>query len=988
MRQDGVGQWAKRMGILCALLVGLSTAVAPHDGYAQRARDNLGVGNELLRQLEALERARRGSLGSLLGEAPQELDRARRSAAEGRLPSPFGALEAPFEEGLRRTSPNTFSELELLLVEDFCTGEISAEDEQFLRVMRKFSRLERDYCIRARETVLQFGYDLFDGDFTPEVLIHGAIADDYILGIGDQLIVTFHGQESRTESVFVDREGRVILENMLPIPAAGRRFGEFRRELEARTAATFLGTGVFVSLGSVRLVSVAVVGEVRSPGLHRLTGLSTILDAIGLAGGVKKTGSLRRIQVQRGNQIFWLDLYEILISGAVGPNLGAFDGDRIFIPPIGLTVAIAGDVKRPGIYELAEGRSSITIGDLLDYSGGLLRPLGNVFYHVSFDQSGRELITERREPSATLADGAIVIVHRREDIQLGSVELLGHVRVTGRRSLESSPTVRALVTGVERLKEDPYLLLAVLETTDPATRARRLFPINLQRILTNQEDFSLRDNDRLIVLSAKDIRYLSSTDVQNVILGRPVPGLERERRPVAGTLVEEEAFQREEIPSRPRVLRGDRELESIVGRLARARGTAEGGLVEVVTAEGETVLLEVGEEEVCAGLREVAAIVSSSREGRFANAIRAIDTESELAFTNRLPCPPLFDEFVDLLPFLLEHVVAVSGEVRRPGAYPITPSTPLSSIIAVSTGLTREADLTHIELSHFVSEAAIGAPATSRRRIDLRSESARQTMVGPGDVIRFNPVFTDRDTGPVLLSGEFVRPGLYDIRRGERLSELIERGGGLTEQAYPYGAVFTRERVKKEQQAGFDRAARELSSSLSVVARRKGADAQTVLALQELSRQLQEVEALGRVVIEADPTVLQARSDLDTVLEPGDRLFMPKRPNFVSVIGDVLNPGALQFASGKKAEDYVQQAGGFQRSADEDRVFVVYPNGEAQALSLSVWNYRPAQIPPGSAIVVPKDPLPFDLMQFTLEATQLISRLAVTAASIAVIGRR
>ena len=146
-------------------------------------------------------------------------------------------------------------------------------------------------------------------------------------------------------------------------------------------------------------------------------------------------------------------------------------------------------------------------------------------------------------------------------------------------------------------------------------------------------------------------------------------------------------------------------------------------------------------------------------------------------------------------------------------------------------------------------------------------------------------------------------------------------------------------------------------------------------------------EALGRVVIEADPTVLQVRPELDSVLEPGDRLFVPKRPNSVLVIGDVLSPGALQFISGSTVDQYIRQAGGFQRSADEDRVFVVYPNGEARPVLLSVWNYTPVQVPPGSTIVIPKDPAPLNLFQIGKEFAQVVSQLAITAASLAVIGR-
>ncbi len=936
---------------------------------------------DFLQQLDTLQQGGGRGRGSILGGATNELERARRAGSRPGIER----RERPRREssilGFAPELRNSFTEIELMLVEDFCRGEISEENLRLVRTLKKFSRLERDYCTRAQETLLQFGYELFDGEFELEELTTGAISEDYILGISDELIITFLGQETGTQSVLVDREGRVVLGNMPPIAAAGRTFGEFRRELEARTATALLGTDVFVSVGSVRLISVIVVGEVGSPGLHQLTGLSTIIDAIGFAGGVKKTGSLRLIQVHRGDEIFWIDLYELLISGNVGRSLRLFDGDRIFVPSISSTVAIGGDAKRPGIYEFAEGRSEITIADLLGYAGGALRPRGNVFYHISFDQTGRQQVSERRDPSVPVSDGDIVIVQRRVDVQLGSVEFVGHVGVPGRRSLASSPTVRALVASPDRLRDNPYLLFAVLETTDPSTRSRRLFPINLQRVLSNQEDFSLRDGDRLIVLSADDVRYLSSTDVQDVLLGRPVPGLERAKRAIVGRQAETEARrQRSEDSDRETAAGGDRRdlLEGLLDTGGRQAGIRKGIVLES-DEKKEPVA------EVCAGLRVVAAIVSGSRKGRFSNAVRAIDVESELAFTNRLPCPPLYDQFPDMLPFLLEHVVAVNGEIRRPGAYPITPGTPLSSLVAVAGGLTREADLSQVELSQFPSDPGQASAAISRRRVDMGAAETQQVAINPGDVIRVNAIFSDRDDGPVLLSGEFLRPGLYHIRRGERLSELVARAGGLTAQAYPYGAVFTRERVKKAQQVGFNRAARELNSALAVVAAQSGADPRGVLALQELSQQVQSVEALGRVVIEADPTVLQVRPDLDTVLEPGDRLFMPKRPNFVSVTGDVLNPGALQFAAGKTAQDYIQQAGSFQRSADESRVFVVYPNGEAQPVSVSAWNFTPVQIPPGSSIVVPKDPAPLNLLQFAKDMTLLVSQVAITAASLAVL---
>ena len=86
--------------------------------------------------------------------------------------------------------------------------------------------------------------------------------------------------------------------------------------------------------------------------------------------------------------------------------------------------------------------------------------------------------------------------------------------------------------------------------------------------------------------------------------------------------------------------------------------------------------------------------------------------------------------------------------------------------------------------------------------------------INPGDIIRFNPVYTERDNGLVSLTGEFRRPGFYDISRGERLSQLIARAGGLTEEAYPYGAVFTRTSVRDEEARQYQKAAEQLQSGL------------------------------------------------------------------------------------------------------------------------------------------------------------------------------
>lgn len=821
----------------------------------------------------------RESLLRLLRQQPTQPGRTRR--ALGRGDGGFGG-EQDLEtlDALRAADrPDAPDPAEInAVLRNYCIGGPAPEaplelEKAFLAA--RFSRLEMDYCRRASQLLRQFGYAVFAASPTSRQISVGAVPSDYQLGIGDELAINFYGQEPAYYTIEVDREGVVIVPGLPPISAVGRRFIDFRRELEAVVARTKLGTEVFISLARIRAIRVLVTGEVDRPGLHLLTGLSTVFDGLRAAGGITKTGSLRRVQLRRANTIDWIDLYDLFFDTGLSYQLGLSEGDQITVPALGATVAVAGDVLRPGIYELAEGRRRATMERLLGFAGGPLRPHGNDLLRISFAGDGGEVVTERAaDRSAAVADGDIVIVQRRRDIQSGTVSLGGHVRVPRRHSLSRVRTVRDLVGSSAALRADPYLPFAVLQTADPATRARRLFAVNLQRILAGERDYTLRDADRLIVLSAADIRFLSSA-----WRPEPVP-------PGA-----------EPAPAQPKV----------------------------------------------------------------------------------------FVEFEDLLAFALQHIVAVDGEVLRPGPYPVADDTPLESLIAVAGGLTREVDLTRLEISRFRPAPYKGISENQRRTIDLNQEPIATIMIQPGDVVRFNPVFTDRESGPVALQGEFIRPGSYEITRGETLSSVIQRAGGLTEQAYAYGAIFTRDRVRKAEREGFARASRELNAAIAGLVAKGENNTADIGLLRQIAEDLNDVPALGRIVIEADPTVLRVRPELDSILEPGDRIFVPKRPNFVSVVGDVLNPGSLQFRSGLTADAYIGQAGDYQRSADQDRVFVVLPDGTAKPLSLSAWNFTAVPIPPGSTIVVPKDPAPFDLLTFARDITDLLSKVAITAASLVVI---
>lgn len=815
------------------------------------------------------------------------------------------------------------------------------------------SLIEEDFSARAGSRLNQFGYEVFQNARLTGGLASGAVGEDYRLGISDEIVVTFVGRQNYTVRTRVDREGRVILPGMPPISAVGRSFGDFRADLEAQVTATLLGTKAFVSLGALRAVSVMVMGEVSQPGVYQLTGMSTLFDALVVAGGIKKTGSLRRIQVVRGDQIFWLDAYDLLFTGFSDRDVTVSDGDRIVVPTIGATVAVAGLVKRPGIYELAEGETAPTLARILNYAGGTVRPSGNRVLRIAADASGREQVHEEADLRAvSAANGDILVVELSQNIQKGSVFLDGHVRTPGLRSITSAPSVHALLPDLDAFQPDPYLLFAVLERTDERTRTRLYEPVDLYAVMARQGDAPLAPGDRLIVLARDDVRYLSSAEVQAVLAGRLSPGDLSVAQRAAPSGAESKA------------------IEEVAGAIEVQEVTPRGGL--------------------CAGLAHLAELVAAGGGGRFPPPILRAGNEDKIVLEGA-PCRPIFESDPDLLPFLLEHVATLSGQFRLPGFYPVMPETSLALLASTAGGFGENADLRGVELDRLVADGQSGVARVERKTVDVAAVGVNALALSPGDILRVDSVFVARESGPVLLSGEVVHPGLYEIRRGETLLQVIERAGGFTPQAFPYGAVFTRESARRAEKVAFDRAALELESALLSAMTRQGRgealDIRSDAAVQ-LINSLRNVEPVGRVVIEADPTVLQVRPELDTILEPGDRLYIPKRPNSVTVSGEVLNPTALQFVPGASGDRYIEMAGGYRDSADEDRIFVLFPNGVAQPLEVSFWNYTPIQIPPGSTVVVPRDTAPIDALGLTSTVSGILSSLAITAASIAVISDR
>ena len=701
-------------------------------------------------------------------------------------------------------------------------GRIDTDEEQALRREQSRQQLdrlyapspvEREYRDRlADPTLRQFGYDLLRSAQrgTPGALT-GSVSDSYTIGIGDDLVVQFQGGTNDSRTVRVDREGRLVVGALPPIQAARPvRLGAVRRELEAATKRTLLGTEVFVSLGSVRAITVFVGGEVDRPGQYNLTSMADVGAALALAGGVRRSGSLRNVRIVRAGGGVAVDLYGLIGIGAP-PAVRLQDGDRIIVPVIGDTVAIAGAVARPGIYEIRRGTS---VGAVLDYAGGALRPRGNTLVISRIAPGGAETFVRAVSLASRVEPGdAIQLVGGSAGGATGRVTLRGYVENPGPRPLIATPTVADLLGPVADLRFDTYLPMAVLIRRDPETAARVFEPVNLITALRSRPGVALRSDDRLYVFSRADIGFLNSIPVRRIVLGQPNPypecrslarleALAGDTRSARFDVVTRGAYvverngqerrrRRRQSPQRDTRRRDGADRRRRARRPGRSPGGRRSGNAAGAAQPGGGDGIGPHDADFC------------RRRHAGAQRRRHRPLPARLRGGARTASRPDRE----------------CGRRRRGGALARSLSRRRDAVGArprrgrAGHDPQRLSDLT-LDLSH----------GGDLQRIAATSDAVlAATRVAAGDDLRFNALQPQFENGGVLLTGEVARPGLYAVRRGERLSELLARAGGVTPLAYPYGSIFTRRSVKEARQEGIRRTTRELTNAFLTVSARRAA---------------------------------------------------------------------------------------------------------------------------------------------------------------------
>ena len=270
----------------------------------------------------------------------------------------------------------------------------------------------------------------------------------------------------------------------------------------------------------------------------------------------------------------------------------------------------------------------------------------------------------------------------------------------------------------------------------------------------------------------------------------------------------------------------------------------------------------------------------------------------------------------------------------------------------------------------------------------LRGDSVADLELAEHDNLRISTVPEWNTLWTVTLEGEIKFPGAYRIRRGETLAQILQRAGGLTDDAFPEGAVFLRESLRLQEQQQIDLLSRRLEADLTSLSLQSvetsGAD--TLSTGRELLTQLRNTEAVGRLVIDLHTIDAGVRTVTPLELRDGDRLLVPKQPQSVTVIGETQQNASHIYDGALSRDDYISLSGGLTRRADRGLIYVVRASGAVVAGKRSRWfgrgGSKGTEIRPGDTIVVPLETDRVRPLTLWTSVTQILYQAAIAIAAI------
>jgi protein involved in polysaccharide export with SLBB domain len=392
-----------------------------------------------------------------------------------------------------------------------------------------------------------------------------------------------------------------------------------------------------------------------------------------------------------------------------------------------------------------------------------------------------------------------------------------------------------------------------------------------------------------------------------------------------------------------------------------------GSAADLVLQEKDQVLVFADSGKADVGQNSSANAQSFSRNALFEPVVKRLKTQA----TPQAP----------------QQTMTISGPVRYPGEYPLPATGKVKDAIVMAGGLKDSALMLEAELARRNLDGN-GVEQTRLQNIDLANALNDQVDVSLQSrdrlMVKSIPLFGATRT--ITLQGEVVYPGEYTFSDGETLVDVLQRAGGLTNNAFPRGVVFTREKLRALEAQRLREAEQRLQGDLLGVQLEGdnfgGQNAQRVDQVKGLLDDVQSSRPVGRMVI--DLQAVLNNSDYQSIrLQDGDTLTVPIIPQAVSVFGEVQFPTSHLHSAGLTVDDYLERSGGPTRQADESRVYVVKADGSVMLPEKSAWfGGRSQQLQPGDTVIMPIDVDRLNQLELWTNVSQIVYQMALGAAAV------
>jgi len=829
-----------------------------------------------------------------------------------------------------------------------------------LKNVSKLSSIEKDFAQRTKAygiILRQFGYNFFSPG--RNLALAGTVGSNYVLGPGDELYVYVIGEipgvdmSNFPQKLVVDREGKIYIPGFGVFYVSGLTLKE-AQELLSKT----LKINIKLTVAKVRTFPVYVSGEVRNPGPVMVTSLHTLIDALIMAGGIKKTGSLREVVVTRkeGGKVkkIKVDFYQLLLKGKP-VDFTLKDGDVIFVPTIEKVVGIGGAVKRPAIYEL---KGNETIQDLIKMAGGVLPSAYK--YKVILEryvENQKLKVLEGMLDNSTflnksVKDGDLIIIKKIVPLPKNIIKVKGYTPYPGIYEYKPGLKLSEFLTK-DFFYVDTNNRFALIIRHYPPGAPPKYIAFSPKDVLNGKEDLKLKPMDEIVFYRFGQIANFDFNKVKNLVIVKGVikyPGL----------------YAWKEGMSLSSILDKDQILINTNLRY---------GEIE----RRDPVTLKV--------IKTISFVPINILEGKEDVPLKPLDT-------------------VKFFPKYVNPPIKVTGCVKK------------ALYIPYETGLTLRDALSHVEFCTDVkrlkalifSNISKSTKTVFLYNLLIENDPKANVKLSPGDRVWIKRVSPEDLVEKVTLLGYVKKPGVYPINEKMTLYDVLKMAGGFKPQAYPPGIIILRKSVAKMQQQLVSKAEMILRRQLQVQeaaiskseltpeeaqVRFKGIEAQ-----KQLLTMIQKSSITGRISGLKIPKKLDLlkKSPFNIILENGDEIIVPKKPAEILVFGEVYNPCALVYRPGLTVEDYIKQAGGFTRNADVSDIFVIKPDGSAYSLtSFKKWIYWDPEkktfllrggmlgyVPsPGDAIVVPvKVEAPIMWRPLIKDVIQILYQSALTVYTI------